>query len=208
MPSTVAGLLEQTGLSHGGCVRWNSPVPSQRPGVYLISLTADPEALAAAIARCPLRPAAIQELLRVSPGVQLDCRVPSAGDLAQRISAFWLPDEVVLYIGLASTSLRKRVRQYYKTPIGASKPHAGGWFLKTLSNLDDLHVHYAECSEQAVCEDRLLQAFSRSVSTSTRASLHDAERPMPFANLEWPRGTRKRHGITGARGGPWKTRQR
>ena len=29
--------------------------------------------------------------------------------------------------------LRTRVRQYYTTPLGAAKPHKGGWWLKTLA---------------------------------------------------------------------------
>lgn len=50
-----------------------------------------------------------------------------------RLATFWLPDEVVLYIGLAGASVRKRVRQYYRTPLGDKRPHAGGWWLKTLT---------------------------------------------------------------------------
>lgn len=35
---------------------------------------------------------------------------------------------------------------------------------------------------------------------ATKAQLVDPDHPFPFANLEWPPGVRKRHGITGARG--------
>lgn len=45
----------------------------------------------------------------------------------------------------------------------------------------------------------MLRAFCAGVSEETRASLHDPERPFPFANLEWPRGVYKRHGIKGAK---------
>lgn len=31
--------------------------------------------------------------------------------------------------------------------LGARSPHAGGWFMKTLSVLGELHVHYATCSD-------------------------------------------------------------
>lgn len=45
----------------------------------------------------------------------------------------------------------------------------------------------------------MLEAFCADVSPDTRHALHDPEHPFPFANLEWPAGTRKRHGITGGR---------
>jgi hypothetical protein len=46
----------------------------------------------------------------------------------------------------------------------------------------------------------MLGAFCRSVSEVTREALLDPAHPFPYANLEWPRGTPKAHGITGARG--------
>lgn len=49
-------------------------------------------------------------------------RRPSQPEQAERLSRFWLPDEHVVYIGLVVTSIRKRIRQYYRTGIGASKP--------------------------------------------------------------------------------------
>lgn len=69
-----------------------------------------------------------------------------------RFRAFWPGDEVVAYIGLAGTSLRKRVGRYYRTPLGARRPHAGGWWLKTLTVLDDLWVHYAATHDGGVAE--------------------------------------------------------
>jgi hypothetical protein len=120
------------------------------------------------------------------------------GDLDGRLASFWLRDEVVLYVGKA-TSLSQRVAQYYATPLGARRPHAGGHFLKTLSNLDQLHVHDAVSPDPPRSEHLMLEAFCAAVSTDTRNALHDPEHPFPFANLEWPAGTRKRHGVTGGR---------
>lgn len=199
MPSTVWQLLQRAGLAYGGCVPWGTPLPVRRPGVYLVSLNADARSSRRTVARYPVSHQALEELLRSCPELRLDHRHPTTQDLSKRLAAFWLADEVVLYIGLAGTSLRSRVSAYYRTPLGAKRPHAGGWFLKTLSNLGDLHVHYAECEDVDASEKQLLAAFCESISAAARASLHDPERPMPFANLEWPRGIYKRHGITGAR---------
>ena len=110
------------------------------------------------------------------------------------LSEFWLSDESTLYIGKTS-SLRNRVRGYYKTPLGDRRPHAGGHWIKTLSLLSETFVYYAESPDPEHAESRLIQAFVTRVSSSTKHRLRDAEHPFPFANLEFPRGNRKDHGI-------------
>lgn len=49
----------------------------------------------------------------------------------------------------------------------------------------------------------MLRAFVDAVSDVTRTVLADPDHPFPFANLEWPAGTRKAHGVTGWRGSRW-----
>ncbi len=44
----------------------------------------------------------------------------------------------------------------------------------------------------------MLTAFSANVSNQARGALHDSDRPIPFANLEWPPRRYKQHGIKGA----------
>ncbi|OBJ58247.1 hypothetical protein A9W95_11905 [Mycobacterium sp. 1423905.2] len=141
----------------------------------------------------------MQELLDARHELLLDGQRPSRDQLAERIASMWLPDETVLYVGLAGTSVAERVRQYYNTPLGARKPHAGGWPLKTLVDLDEVWVHYAACASVDVAERTMLDAFLDGVSASARATACDPELPLPFANLTVPRGARKRHGISGAR---------
>ena len=88
-----------------------------------------------------------------------------------RLAGFWFPDEVVVYIGLAGEratrprngELSERVREYYATRLGANGPHAGGWPLKTLDCLDDLHVHYAYCDNVRRAEGDCIGKFVRQV---------------------------------------------
>jgi len=128
----------------------------------------------------------------------MDGLTPTLEDLYARIESFWIADEVVVYIGLA-TNLSKRLSQYYRTPIGAPKPHSGGYFLKLLSSLSNLWIHYAECDNFDVAESAMLKRFCANVSVESRRTLRDSRHPFPFANLEWPRGTRKAHGFSGVR---------
>jgi len=199
MPSSVAAIFAAAGRTPAGVVRWGERVPLREPGVYVVSLTKDVDSLAAAAPEAPISVAAVQELLDRRPELELDGHQPTWAELAERLARFWLPDEVVAYVGLVGTSLQNRVRQYYRTPLGAARPHAGGWFLKTLGVLDELYVHYAPSPDPAMAEHRMLEAFSAAVSAQSREALHDRDRPAPFANLEWPPGRSKRHGITGAR---------
>ena len=89
--------------------------------------------------------------------------------------------------------------QYYRTPIGARRPHSGGYFLKLLSNLDELWIHYSETDEPEFSEKQIVSNFIDNVSDSSKSLLHDPYLPLPFANLNIPNGMRKAHGLKGAR---------
>jgi hypothetical protein len=117
--------------------------------------------------------------------------------LLSRLAGFWLSDENIVYIGKAA-SLRGRVGDYYRTTLGDPRPHAGGHWVKTLAILGRARVYFAETPNHEEAEQRLLDAFRRGTSEAGRKSLFDPMLPIPFANLEFPPGTRKKHGITGA----------
>ena len=91
---------------------------------------------------------------------------PSASVLADHLAHWWLPTEVVLYIGKA-TSLAARVGQYYDTKLGAGGPHAGGAWLKTLGNLSELTVSWALTASAGPSEAALLTNFGAAVVPHT-----------------------------------------
>jgi hypothetical protein len=115
--------------------------------------------------------------------------------LRDRLAGFWLGDENVIYIGKA-TSLHSRVADYYATPLGNRGPHAGGRWAKTLSA--DIYVYFAETPRPEEYERALLKSFARGVSLESQQALHDPSSPIPFANLQFPRGAKKRHFVTRA----------
>ena len=199
MPSTVAKLFSATRLQPEGVVRWGQQIPEPDAGVYAVALVKDVSTVAAALEHCPLSAEALDELLRVRPELRVDKVRPTRDELAARLTRMWPSDEVIIYVGLAGTSLHDRVGNYYSTPLGARRPHAGGWPLKTLEPLNHLYVHYARCADPDDAEKRMLEAFIDNVTPAVRAALVDPELPLPFANLELDRRHRKRHGITGAR---------
>ena len=198
MPTTVAEVFAVVGLRREGIVRWGVKPAVSTPGVYVVSLTESLDTYDGKLTEAPLAKAEFERWLGVCPTLTLDGVRPTVQQLMDRIRRFWIPDEVILYIGLA-TSLSGRLDGYYQTPIGARRPHSGGYFLKLLSNLDELHVHYTRCPDPDLAEDGMLRRFCKNVSNDSRRALLDPAHPFPFANLEWPRGVRKAHGLRGAR---------
>lgn len=211
MPSAVLSLFASAGLTPDGVVTWGSSIPvatsGTTTGVYVVAVTTDAATTDEALSECPVDEDRVKALLETRPELRLDKLRPGAAELGQRLASFWLPSEVILYVGLAGPrkrkptegELAKRVGEYCKTPLGARSPHAGGWPLKTLATLDELAVHYAYCDRVNEREGLMLSAFATNVAPEERSALHDAEHVMSFANLEHPPGTRKGHGITGAK---------
>ena len=204
MPSTVNDLFGAAEVDWLGVVPWGTPPPTKEPGVYVVAASQDRYELASPRVSCPISAVAVDELLAARPELRVDGRRPSAAELAARVGAMWLPDETVRYVGLA-TSIGKRVRQYYRTPLGAKSPHAGGWALKCLGDLAAMWVHYGQCDAPTVrgAEQRMQHAFMVQTSELSRSGVIDSKLPLPHANLEYrAHGRRrvKRHGITGATG--------
>jgi hypothetical protein len=198
MPTTISDAFMAANLPHGGVVRWGQEPPTAASGVYVVSLTRSVGTCDQKLEEPPLASAKFESWLQVCPRLTLDGEPPTVTQLMDRVRRFWLRDEVILYIGLAA-SLSKRLGNYYRTSIGARGPHSGGYFLKLLSNLDELWVHYALSLEPISSEQELLRRFFDNVSDDAKQALFDPDRPLPFANLEWPPGMRKSHGLGGAR---------
>lgn len=197
MSISVSEVLAGSGLEHAGVVAWGREIPLDVPGVYVVSSSSDVHDAVGSIRQYTPNAAAFAELRLLCPYVTLDGEPAGDEELATRIGRFWIPDSAILYIGLAGTSVRKRMNQYYRTSIGQRAPHAGGWWLKTLANLDDLYVHIAAADEPKVAEAEMLRRFAEAVPTAVRQNLHDSERIAPFANVDVQQGLRKRHGLSG-----------
>jgi hypothetical protein len=172
------------------------PTTSER-GVYVVSLTECLDTCDGKLTGAPLSEAEFQRWLAKRRELTLDGIRPTAPQLMDRIRRFWIPDEVILYIGLAGTSLFTRLGQYYTTPIGDRSPHAGGYFIKLLSNLDQIWVHYARHPDPAIAEDGMLRRFCKQVSQDSRRALLDPFIPSRLPTLSGAHGT---HGLRGACG--------
>lgn len=198
--TTVRELFAAAGLQPQGCVRWGAPPPLTTPGVYVVATTSNPDDTPAPVSFSVDRDA-VRSLLQRRPEIAVDGVTATEESLCARLGQMWLSTEPAVYIGLAGTSVRQRVGQYYKTPLGARSPHAGGWPIKVLANLSDLWVHFAPSADPTRSEIAMLAAFLRGVPPEIAATSCDPGNALPYANLVDPGGRRKSHGITGAKEG-------
>ena len=195
MSITVKELFDSVGKEIMGQVKWNEKVNCGLPGVYCVSISSIEDVLET-IEEYPASPNKIGEWIEYVPNMKIDGNKPTVEAMAERLNKFWLPKETILYIGKAGTSLRNRISQYYSTKLGDRQPHAGGHWLKTLDNLNELNVFWTTSGDidAEELEQELLRKFVESINY--KSELYDSKHPFPFANLEHPKGKRKIHGIS------------
>jgi hypothetical protein len=206
MPITVASCFASADLVSKGRVRWDENLLERAPGVYVLSLASEINSITPSLAKAPIDVAKIERLLAVRPYLQIDGSRATASLLAQRLSCYWLPTEPILYIGQTSKPLRSRLQQFYTTRIGERSPHAGGWWVKALTCLSDVYVHYAPTKDFKECERRMLRYFRANAEVPLPRVGDRRHDCMPFANKEWwtedNRRILREHGIRYATSNP------
>ena len=188
----AADLLRSVGLMADGPVTWGRPIPSARPGVYVVEW---PESRPAA----PIELTTVGKWMERLPDLRLDGRRPTSREVAARLHDFWLPGQVVVFIGMTTGSINGRVRALVATPLGDRRPYPGGQWLKALSGLERARVWWAESAAPEEYEDGLFSAFAAGIDTSPEAAprLPDRSFVLPFANLQDATGRRRSHGLSG-----------
>lgn len=209
MPTTITQLFNQAGLTISGQVKWGQIINSRACGFYVVALTNNADELV-----CTDKPNFSDEAIKqwielVKSGgkqIQLDNRTADLDDIKKRLEKFWFADETIVYIGKAgpkkSRTIRKRVKEYYETPLGCDKKHAGGNWVNTMINVSSLNVFYSEYSGIDIeeKEETMISYFMENVSETTKANLYDKVNCYPFANKELYRKslkskTKKVHGL-------------
>lgn len=150
MPVTIQDLERSFSIHFNGPVKWNTPIPSTKPGVYVISLSDRKDTNTLTYPSAPIDSRKIISWIS-SAGNENPPSSPVPGEAAVTpavITAYleksWLPDESIVYIGKAGSSLKNRLSQFYRHTLGKRSPHAGGQRLLALSCVNNLSVFWAE----------------------------------------------------------------
>lgn len=177
-------LLSGVGLVPQGPVRWGDSTGAQCPGVYVVEW---PRSLAVA----PVCLAAVQRWIDDVQGMQVSGTRPTAAQLAAEVAAWWVPRQTVVYLGQTMRPVEQRVQEFYRTTLGARRPHAGGMWLKALESLEESSIWWAGTDDPKRVEAELMSAFALACDP----------RAIPFANLKVERPvpgiawTRKPHRV-------------
>lgn len=174
-----------------GPLPWGRPVPARGPGVFIVEA-------AAARATAPIELTRVGKWLERVPDLRLDGERPSSRALSARLASFWLPNQVVLYVGGSTTSVATRIAAMERTELGDRRPASGGHWLQTLSTLRATRLWWATTDAVEEYEDALLSAFVAAVPDADRSTLPAGAEALPFANLRRPTGERRPHGLSGA----------
>jgi transcription elongation factor GreA len=191
VPTSAADLLRSIGLDVDGPARWGATPASRAPGIFAVE-TPEPSDHA------PIDIDEVRRWLERVPGLRLDGERPTQTVLAERLRAFWVPGQTLLYVGRTAKSLSGRVGSLYATELGHARPHPGGYWLKTLRDRSRLRLWWAETGASEEYEDELIAAFVASVPDEARARLPEGAPLLPWANLASPTGPARATGLSQA----------
>jgi len=201
LPTTINQLIKEFDLPVANKVKWGERIPTQDEGIYIVSLSDDPNSNNGILNEVPISDNIIEKWIAKVDGFEIDrIKTYDLKVIIKRLSQFWMPDENIVYIGKApkrssGKGIGNRVNEYYRTEYGARKPHAGGHWIKSLTVFEDLFVYYSPCDNPGDVEISLLRYFCKNVSETTRDILRDKTLSLPFANLQLERGQIKNHGL-------------
>lgn len=200
MPISARELLNSAGLILHETVRWGGPCTLTQRGIYIVSTDADPDARPKwSDDLPPLDDQRLSQLFADHPGVSVDDVAATIRSVTDRLWAYWLCDESVLYVGQTGRKVSERLKEFHRTPLGAPGPHSGGRWVNAMAGVGELSVHVASADGPFDKEQELLRQFSSQVSVASRERVGRIEASpclAPWANLQGG-GRRKRHGIKG-----------
>lgn len=192
------GLFQSVGVAATGQVAWRQRIPTSAHGIYVVSLRRDADD-PTGLAEAPLDHSAITEWMELTPRWTVHGHRLEPDEVGDHMARWWLPRTSVLYIGTAKT-LSNRVSAYYRTPLGAHRPHAGGYWIKTLAILPSLTVHYHVASgpigSERDLELKLQESFLAGYGP-VPATHPEPQLPLPWANLEIAKPALRRRRLHG-----------
>ncbi len=179
-PATILNghdLLRALELPVEGPILWGRPVVPSGPGVFIVELPAPQP-------KVSIDPTAVRQWLDRAPDLRLDGKRPTVAELQTRLASFWLPNQVILYVGSSQKSVGARLSGMYKTLLGERRPQSAGYWLKTLHDLNRTRIWWSPTRDAELWEDALIDRFVKTAGA------------LPYGVLVTPSGEHRSHGLT------------
>jgi hypothetical protein len=196
--TTVNTLFHKVGLTPSEPIRWGQPIPEIGNGVYVVSLSSNNSKNDGLLPTCEIKEEVFSKWRSLSPELNINGKLTKQV-IELELNKYWRPKESILYIGESTSKtngLTKRVNQFYIHQVGWKGPHTGGYWLKLLSNLENLFVYYAVCKNPRDTEFKMLMHFIEQTSGKSFYDLDELGKYLPFANLKVD--FQKKHNISKA----------
>jgi hypothetical protein len=178
-PISGPDLLRANNLQVEGPILWGHPVGGNVPGVFIVELPAPHPTV-------QIDATAVRDWLARVPGLTLDGKKPTVGELQSRLASYWLPGQAILYIGSSKKSVASRLLAMSRTTLGERRPQPVGYWLQVLKDLPKARIWWAASSDPELDEDQLVEQFVKGAGS------------LPFGVLAAPGGQHRDHGIAGA----------
>ncbi len=190
---SIKSLFEKFDLQIFEPVSWGGKIDCQLGGVYAISTSNNPNQNVKCLEHPEFDLRAIEAWQRSSPGLNFENVVDQSPEsFAQELGKFWISQTSIAYIGQGN-NLGTRISQFYRHKIGKTSPHAGGQWIKTLKNLNQLHIFYSPCDNYKETEFKMLIYFAECITGMPYWEIENIPKYLPFGNLEV--NLRKEHPI-------------
>lgn len=153
-------------------------------GVYVISTSCNPKAhTQIEINICN---ESFQNWLIEVPDLEIEGqRATDINQVKNYLSKFWNANENILYIRESTSKtnpIQKRINQFYVHKVDQKGPHTGGYWIKLLACIKDLHIYFAESPSPRETEFKMILKFVELNSGKSFFDLENFTNYFPFAN--------------------------
>jgi len=185
---SVNQLFDKVKLKHKGAKKWDDKIDANYRGVYVISLTDDPDTNEPKQIDFDIDENVFNEWSKRSSDLSIENKkVSTKTEIKDYLMKFWHHDQNILYIGESSSvnsNLTKRIRDYKNHIVGNKGPHTGGYWLKLLPSFKNTFIYYAESDKPRATEFKMIMYFAELVSGQKFYDINDFSKYFPFANLK------------------------
>lgn len=188
MAISIDELFKEFNLNYSQPIKWNEKFDANFSGIYAIALTDNPKTKVASDYNFEICPNEFNAWKNIAVDLKIqNSIIEDAKTATEYFSRFWHKKENIIYIGQSSsktTSLSKRVNDFYSHKVGNKGPHSGGYWLKLLNCFKETYIYHAETENAPEIEFKMLMKFADLNAGKSFYEVDNFSHYFPFANLK------------------------